>query len=37
MDYKATGLKLIVALAAAGAVVYASNNIAAFKFLGGKA
>jgi hypothetical protein len=37
MKYKATGLMVLVALAASGAVVYASNNVSAMKFLGGRA
>jgi hypothetical protein len=36
MSYKTMGLSALIAAAVAGAVVYASNNVAAVKFLGGK-
>ena len=37
MSYKTIGLSALIAVAVSGAVVYASNNVAATKFLGGKA
>jgi len=37
MKYKSTGIMLLVAIAASSAVVYASNNVSAMKFLGGRA